>query len=75
MQDRIEKQCTVGISPDIKILDYVPPIFKAKVLSEGRVIVERIPYMALLLKWSSLQELNNIEAKRRKILSLGRIQQ
>ncbi len=70
LENEVRIKCKIPITLDIKVLDYAPPSFKINVLSEGKIIIERVPYLALLLRWSALQEINNILLKRKKIHEL-----
>jgi len=70
LESEVRNKCEIVITPDIKVLDYAPPSFKVKVLSEGKIIIERVPYLAILLKWSALQEINDILLKRKRIREL-----
>ena len=70
LKDEIKERIKAGIAIDIRALDYAPASFKVSVLSKGRVIVERTPFLATILKWSALQEINDFLAKRRKLSKL-----
>lgn len=61
----------VSLPIDVKVIDYAPPWFRVTALG-GLVIVEKIPCLAVILKFKSLQEVNDFEVKKRKIYLLFR---
>jgi len=65
---RLEEVASIPV--DIKMLDYAPPSFRVEILKKGKVIVDKEPYIRIILKWASLCELNDISIKCNKIKSI-----
>jgi len=64
LRDRLEKATGIGV--DIQVLNEAPPTFVYRVLKEGRVIVERVSGLSILLKIHALEDVRRL----RKALNL-----
>lgn len=67
LEDHLQKSLRIDIALDIQLLDYAPPVFIYKVLSNGNVIIERMPGLAPVLKIHALEDLKRL----RKIRAFG----
>jgi len=58
LRDKLEE--AVGIGVDIQLLNDAPPAFTYHVLCEGRVIVERSPGIAAVVRMHALEDMRRL---------------
>ena len=58
LRDKLER--VAGIAVDVQILDYAPPDFTYKVLSEGKILLEKTPGIAAILRIHALEDLRRL---------------
>jgi len=59
LRDRLEKAIDIGV--DIQLLNNAPPSFTYRVLRTGRVLIEREPGIAAIIRVHALEEMKRLK--------------